>query len=333
MRAGRKGIGYAVPMPEKPCTIVRCPPHWRPAALRKLHDSLPVELQAGLAQALHATGVANPAAWDGLLIAASDPAALVNDEIDPGLIAGVAWVQKLPGETACLWIPPNRGDIGNAIMGAAADFVDGQQIPLTQLVVSGDDGYSDAACSVAGFPKFATLQYLYVDLADDSRRIDSQGQSQAPSPLTFTAYSEREPGRLERVVEQTYVGTLDCPGLDGVRPLAEVLQGYRAQGTYRPEHWYLAQAQGQDVGVLILAEHPGLGNWELVYMGITADARGRGFGARIVEFAIDVAARHHAERLVLAVDAANEPALRVYHQLGFITWAERLVYARLRARA
>jgi mycothiol synthase len=320
-------------MPEKPCTVVRCPPHWRPAALRKLHDSLPAELQAGLAQALHVTGATNAAAWDGLLIAASDPAAPVEVEISPDSITGVAWVQRLPGETACLWIPPNQGAIGSAIMRAAAGFVDERQIPLTQLVVSPDDGYSDAECSAAGFSKFATLRYLYADLADDSRRVDSRGQSQTPSPLAFAAHAEREPDRLERVVEQTYVGTLDCPGLDGVRPLAEVLEGYRAQGTHRPEHWYLAQTEGQDVGALILAEHPGLGNWELVYMGVAVDARGRGFGARIVEFAIDVAARHHAERLVLAVDAANEPALRVYGRLGFITWAERIVYARLRARA
>lgn len=332
MRAGRRGIGYAVPMPEKPCTVVRCPPHWRPAALRKLHDSLPTELQAGLAQALHATGATNAAAWDGLLIAASDPTAPVNIEISPDAIVGVAWVQRLPGETACLWAPPHQGPISGAIMQAAAAFVDEQKIPLTQLVVSPDDGYLEADCQAAGFPKFATLQYLYVDLGD-ARQPNLPQRTPTPVAPTFFGHAEREPSRLERLVEQTYIGTLDCPQLDGVRPLAEVLEGYRSQGTHRPEHWYLAQTEGQDVGALILAEHPGLGNWELVYMGVTADARGRGFGARIVEFAIDVAARHHAERLVLAVDAANEPALRVYGRLGFITWAERIVYARLRARA
>lgn len=322
-------------MPENTRPVVCCPPHWRPAALRKLHDSLPADLQAGLAQALQATGAANLSAWDGLLISVCDPAAAFDAETTPESIGGVAWVQRLAGETACLWIPPNQGAICDAVLRAAAAFVDEQQIPLTQLVVSPDDGYSPADCQAAGFPQFARLQYLYIDLAADGRRSRAPSQTALakPDPLDFAGYAERESQRLERVVEQTYVGTLDCPELDGVRPLADVLAGYRAQGTHRPEHWYLVQAAGQDVGALILAEHPGLGNWELVYMGTTANARGRGFGARIVEYAIDVATRRHAERLVLAVDAANEPALRVYRRLGFITWAERIVYARLRARA
>ena len=55
--------------------------------------------------------------------------------------------------------------------------------------------------------------------------------------------------------------------------------------------------------------------------------------SKMVRFAIDVATRQGAERLVCAVDAANEPALNVYRRLGFIEWAERVVYARLRAQA
>jgi ribosomal protein S18 acetylase RimI-like enzyme len=68
-------------------------------------------------------------------------------------------------------------------------------------------------------------------------------------------------------------------------------------------------------------------------MGLAAEVRGRGWGEAVVRFAIDVATQHGAERLVCAVDAANTPALNVYHRLGFIDWAERIVYARLRALA
>lgn len=322
-------------MPEKPCTVVPSPPAWRPAALRKLHDALPGDLAAGLAQALHAIGVADAAAWDGLLIvpASTVASAAAVDEVDPAAIAAVAWVQRLPGDTACLWIPPVQDAGGLAVMRAAAAFVDERHIPLTQLVASPDDGYADADCELAGFPRFATLRYLYVDLTGDASPSFAARQLAAPVGLHFAGHAEREAVRLQQLIEQTYVGTLDCPQLDGIRPLAEVLAGYRSQGTHRPEQWYIAQAEGQDVGVLILAEHPGLGNWEVVYMGVAAAARGRGYGAAIVEFAMSVAASRHAERLVLAVDAANEPALKMYRERGFITWAERVVYARLRARA
>lgn len=323
-------IGYADAMPEKLRRVMTCPPALRSAALRALHDCLPAEQQAGLAQVLHALGVQNEAAWDGLLIAAN------GDNGSPSAaseLAGVAWVQQLPGETACLWIPPDQGDAEIALLRGAAAFVDERQIPLAQLVVSAEDGYSSEACQTAGFPKFAKLVYLYVELTTDARRRELSSLPASPPVLRFVSNAGREPARLRRAVEQTYVGTLDCPALDGVRPLDQVLEGYRSQGRHWPEHWYLVQAEGQDVGALILAEHPGLGNWELIYMGLAAPVRGRGWGESVVRFAIDVATQQGAERLVCAVDAANEPALNVYRRLGFIDWAERVVYARLRAQA
>jgi ribosomal protein S18 acetylase RimI-like enzyme len=133
------------------------------------------------------------------------------------------------------------------------------------------------------------------------------------------------------VLEQTYLDTLDSPGMDGVRPMDEVLQGYRQQGRHRPENWYFVREQDADIGALLLTEHPDVGNWELVYMGLAPTARGRGCGMRIIRFALETAARHGAERLVLAVDASNTPALRVYQRAGLITWDRRIVYARLRS--
>lgn len=326
-------IGYADAMPAKLRRVVTCPPALRPAALRALHDRLPAEQQAGLAQVLHGLGVQNEAAWDGLLIATNGDAGLNGSLTAASELDGVAWVQQLPGDTACLWIPPDQGDAGVQLLRGAAAFVDERQIPLAQLVVSAEDGYSAESCQAAGFPKFAKLVYLYVELAPDARRRELSSLPASPPVLRFVANAGREPARLQRVVEQTYVGTLDCPGLDGIRPLDQVLEGYRSQGRYWPEHWYLVQADGQDVGALILAEHPGLGNWELIYMGLAAPVRGRGWGESVVRFAIDVATRQGAERLVCAVDAANDPALNVYRRLGFIEWAERIVYGRLRAQA
>jgi ribosomal protein S18 acetylase RimI-like enzyme len=81
--------------------------------------------------------------------------------------------------------------------------------------------------------------------------------------------------------------------------------------------------------VLILAGHAAAGNWELVYMGVTPEARGRGLGANIVHFALNVAARGGAQRVVLAVDAANQPAVEMYRRAGFLEWERRTVFARL----
>lgn len=323
-------IGYADAMPEKLRRVMTCPPPLRPAALRALHDLLPAEQQSGLAQVLHTLGAQNEAAWDGLLVATNGDSGLPTVAND---LVGVAWVQLLPGDTACVWLPPDQGGTELALLRGAAAFVDQRKIPLAQLVVSAEDGYSTEACQTAGFPKFAKLIYLYLELASDGRRRELSSLPASPPVLRFVGNAGREPERLQRAIAQTYVDTLDCPALDGVRPLDQVLDGYRSQGRHWPEHWYLVQAGGQDVGALILAEHPGLGNWELIYMGLAAPVRGRGWGESVVRFAIDVATRQGAERLVCAVDAANEPALNVYRRLGFIEWAERVVYARLCAQA
>ena len=60
---------------------------------------------------------------------------------------------------------------------------------------------------------------------------------------------------------------------------------------------------------------------------------GLGLGRRITEFAVDATVAAGVERLVLAVDAGNEPALRVYRDVGFAEWDRRTVYARLQRAA
>jgi ribosomal protein S18 acetylase RimI-like enzyme len=251
-------------------------------------------------------------------------------------LAGVVWIQQIPGNTAIVWAPPLRDETGEALLRAAADFIDARRIPLAQLVVSKCDGYAASLHERAGFPKFAELRYWYADLSHlrkasmSSRDVALSGRM---GDLEFLPHAGDELQRLGALLEQTYIGTLDCPRLDGVRPMSDVLEGYRAQGRYSPADWYFVQQGGADIGAVILAEHAGFGNWELVYMGVTPPARGRGRGEQIVRYALATAARRGAERLVLAVDAANAPALNIYRRAGFVEWDRRIVYARLHAAA
>lgn len=312
-------------MHEKLPPAVPCPRALRPAALRLLHDRLPSEQQAGLAQTLHGIGVHDEAAWDGLLVTFADGNGA-------GDINGVAWIQLLAGETACLWLPPDQADANRPLLQAVASFLDGRNIPLAQLVAGEGDGYEPESLAAAGFPKFAELLYLYADLSRSDFVTSAANTPRRADGPAFVGHAGADPERLGRLLERTYIGTLDCPGLDGVRPLPQVLEGYRSQGTHRPEHWYAIRHDDQDVGALILTEHRGLGNWELIYMGLVPEVRGRGWGTEVVRFALAVAAGEGAERLVLAVDAANQPALDVYRRLGFVDWARRIVYARLQPR-
>ena len=202
-----------------------------------------------------------------------------------------------------------------------AALIDRRKIPLAQLLVAPGDRPRDAQLAGCGFQRLAELVYLFADVTPTI--------SDPPeSALTLTPRAHEIPDRLAAVIEATYAGTLDCPGLDGVRAIGDTLSGYRAQGRFMPEHWYLVGSAGRDVGALLLADHPGSGNWELVYMGVVPEARGQGFGAQIVRHALREASAASAERLVLAVDAANSPAIAMYRECGFREWDRRVAYVR-----
>ena len=65
-------------------------------------------------------------------------------------------------------------------------------------------------------------------------------------------------------------------------PTEEVLSGYRTTGVFDPQRWLLVRQDGEDVGCLLLADHPTSSQWELVYMGLVPEVRGRGLGIELV---------------------------------------------------
>ena len=67
---------------------------------------------------------------------------------------------------------------------------------------------------------------------------------------------------------------------------------------------------------------------ELVYMGLVPEVRGHGWGLELVRRAQGIAGRCGRERLVLAVDAQNAPAVALYEAAGFVRWDERRAFMR-----
>jgi ribosomal protein S18 acetylase RimI-like enzyme len=61
---------------------------------------------------------------------------------------------------------------------------------------------------------------------------------------------------------------------------------------------------------------------------LVPEVRGRGWGAAFTELALWLGRQAAAERVVLAVDSANEPAIRMYQSLGFFEFARRAVWIR-----
>jgi ribosomal protein S18 acetylase RimI-like enzyme len=174
----------------------------------------------------------------------------------------------------------------------------------------------------AGFEHVADLLYL----VSEARAFPSTCPD---DPFEFERYSSSAADRFAAIVERTYQGTRDCPRLNGVRPGAEVLEGYRAVGRFDPAIWRLVRHHGNDIGCLLLAHHPPHKLWELVYMGIVPEARGYGFGVALTRHAQWLARRAGIESLALAVDAANEPAIKGYAAAGFASRDRRSVFLKV----
>ncbi|MFG0255955.1 MAG: GNAT family N-acetyltransferase, partial [Rhodopirellula sp. JB053] len=129
---------------------------------------------------------------------------------------------------------------------------------------------------------------------------------------------------------------LDCPPLENFRTVQEIIAGYRTAAAFAPDLWFIAREsldeessiqEPANVGCLILARHASShcesdeeynpsAVIELVYMGITPQYRGRGYGEALLRKLIDICQQHSAERLILAVDRDNHPALAAYKSIG-----------------
>jgi mycothiol synthase len=306
------------PFDDNSLRICPVPPEDWPAALGLLFRDLPDDVRRRQLEATLEQFRAEPAVGGGLLEARSG-----------GKRVATIWVQLQAGRVASLW-PPQVADetvveserLCQMLLAAACELVQRGGARMIQALLQTDSGAEALRLRSAEFEHAADLLYLVSPAS-------AFPSTAPPDGLEFEPFSGAAAARFETIVERTYAGTRDCPRLNGVRPTAEVLAGYRSVGDFKPVNWLIARHGGADVGCLILAEHPQQRIWELVYMGVVPESRGRGWGLALARQAQWMARRAGAERLVLAVDAANEPALRGYAAAGFIGWDRRSVFLML----
>lgn len=135
--------------------------------------------------------------------------------------------------------------------------------------------------------------------------------------------------RLACVVERTYVNSLDCPEVSGLRAVEDTLAGYRLSGPWHPQLWFLLRKDAEDIGCLLLCDRAEEKSLELVYMGIIPEYRGKGLSRFLIAEAQRQTIGLGRLRLVLAVDVRNWPALHVYEKAGFCSFARAEVYQKI----
>ena len=304
------------------------PADW-PAALDLLFQHLPPDVRRQRCvstQTLLETGELLPA---GLRIARHD-----------GRIAAVLICLPLKGNSALFWPPQVAPDcdpvaVLDPLIRHTLDWLQSLDTKLAQAFVATVELPLVAPLLRCGFRHITQLDYFHHDLSSIrgtgflARPADSPGNSHditeglrmdglgSPSH-EIECYQPANQQLFHDTLLRSYEGGLDCPELNGRRSIEEIVEGHQHQGAFRPEWWWLARAQGQPVGVVILSEVPGWQGWELSYVGVVPEARRQGIGAALTLRALDAVRQTRAHQLSVAVDARNQPARQLYEKLGFV---------------
>ncbi len=244
-----------------------------------------------------------------------------------GRIVGAMLTQALAGRAAAIWAPEvdpswRRGATAVTLVRAALADLRSQGFLIAQALLDEFAPRQGAAdLTAGGMPKVTELVYL-------ERNTTSPLCLEAGIPkLEWRSFGPETEVEFRAVLQQTYTNSLDMPELEGIRSLDDIMVSHRAAGRFVPERWQVGRVRDDPEAavVLLLSELPDREAWEVAYLGLTPQARGRGLGRAVLAHALELASAY-VPKLELAVDARNYPASRLYRTARFIPFDRRVVH-------
>jgi ribosomal protein S18 acetylase RimI-like enzyme len=244
---------------------------------------------------------------------------------DRGGLVGAMVCLPVPGASGLVWPPQvlpglEPRFVEDKLLSRASSWLRERGARLGQSLLTADETDLGPSLERNGFAHITSLWYLrhYLDLPVSLLL--------AEECLTFQTYRRADQAVFHDVLLRTYEGTQDCPEVNGVRTIEEVIVGHQSQGKYHPGRWWLAFENKIPVGVLLLIDMPDAHYWELAYVGVVPEARKRGVGRELVRKALFETRAADAGQLSLSVDYRNQPAWKIYQELGFEPYDRREVY-------
>ena len=236
-----------------------------------------------------------------------------------------------PGRTMLLLAPAGgaANDRHGADAAAAGELVEAvcahfaaRGVALAQVLLEPADDAARQLYLRRSFRQMAELLYLQVDV----RRTFPAPT--LPAGFDWLTYSAEAHPTFAATIVESYRESLDCPALNGLRHIEDVMAGHKSSGEFDPSWWFVLRGGGEPRAVLLLSRTPQPGTAELVYLGLVPVARGRGLGDVTMRQALHVIASHGPGTLALAVDSANAPALRLYQRHGMRRIGSKLALMR-----
>ena len=226
-----------------------------------------------------------------------------------------ALLNRYPGRTAMLLVTspraPSDVDVGAALIRAAVAQAGKHDVLIVQALIEPLRTQEREMFELGGLRTLGTLAYF-----ERPRSRAAQTLLAAPLGTTIRAHDPAERALLERLLEATYVDSLDCPGLSRMRPTRDILDGHIQTGRFDPRRWLILEVGGQPAGVSMLSEVSSARSDELVYFGLAPWARGKGLAGLLLDETLSLA---RERSVTLACDRANTPAMRLYESRGFVT--------------
>lgn len=206
-------------------------------------------------------------------------------------------------------------------------------IRLVQALPEPRDSWTVRAFLDAGFLNVGHLAYMRAPLRPARGKEPPPAANAAalalPTGVTIRNVAAVGPGQEDReaviaALNRSYIDTLDCPELCGLRRTEDILDSHRATGAFSSDLWWLVLLGGQPHGCLLMSHIPDHSCVELVYLGLSPELRGKGIGCRLLEMGMARAASRSADHMACAVDLRNTPARKVYERVGFREFGQRI---------
>lgn len=255
-----------------------------------------------------------------------------------------ALILPAAGRAAMAMISPLQGihaDLAAALVREACAAADRKRVRLVQALLDPWLGVERQVLERSGFKMVADLHYM--------ERKTARGRNEKPlgvgfgvnagggaSALTLAAMLGLDPGQevtlwapelrplFAKAILASYEETLDCPDLVGMRDIDDIIDGHMAAGVFDPDLWMVVHRAGEPDAVMLLAPLPQRDAVELVYLGLSTAARGRGLARRLLTHGLALGQAKSCATMVLAVDEINKPAKKLYESLDFAVTARKL---------
>jgi len=234
-----------------------------------------------------------------------------------------------PGRTAFVFTsaPHQRHDPSDAAEMQLADevlsrtcrwaFQDGCK--LLQVIAQRADKPRLELCRRNGFKHLTDLIYMM-------RLHDTPMNDYAEPPqLAWLDYNTQNHDLFKKVILQTYRQSLDCPELEKMRDIEDVIASHKSSGRFEPRWWKILLRRGEPAGVLLLIPFKTDRALELTYMGLRPEARGLGLAKVLIRQALSCVDRYNAKYLMLGVDCRNKPARCLYEAFAFVPVLRRTI--------